>query len=84
MDAKHAGHAVRRHWEVENQLHWRLDVIFREDECRMNSGAMNMAVIKRFRMNLLTTNDNTKRGMKHRVMAAAIDDAYREKVLLSV
>ncbi|BCE01644.1 hypothetical protein TYM08_P1707 [Marinicellulosiphila megalodicopiae] len=84
VDAKHAGHAVRGHWGVENNLHWRLDVIFREDECRMNSGAMSMAVIKRFCMNLLTTKDNTKRGMKHRVMAAAIDDDYREKVLMSV
>jgi predicted transposase YbfD/YdcC len=25
---------VRRHWDVENGLHWQLDVVFREDDCR--------------------------------------------------
>lgn len=34
VDAKHAAEAVRGHWECENKLHWRLDVIFREDDCR--------------------------------------------------
>ena len=26
-------YSVRRHWSIENQLHWNLDVIFREDDC---------------------------------------------------
>ncbi len=83
IDAARAANAVRSHWEVENKLHWRLDVIFREDEYRAASSAMTMAVIKRFCMNLLKLNDTSKRRMKHRVMAAAIDDDYRTKVLLS-
>lgn len=72
---------VRGHWECENKLHWRLDVIFREDEYRQNTGAMTIALIKRFCMNLLTTKDQSKRRMKHKVMAAAIDDEYRASVL---
>ena len=37
---------VRAHWGVENRLHWRLDVIFDEDQCRMRSGngPQNMAL----------------------------------------
>lgn len=29
---------VRRHWAIENQLHWRRDVILREDASRVRSG----------------------------------------------
>ena len=31
-DVESFGRAVRSHWRVENELHWRLDVTFREDE----------------------------------------------------
>ena len=31
-DAKRIAHAVRSHWEVENRLHWCLDVQFNEDQ----------------------------------------------------
>ncbi len=81
IDAKHAAEAVRGHWECENKLHWRLDVIFKEDDYRQNTGAITMALLKRFCMNLLTTKDKSKRRMKHKVMAAAIDDGYRAQML---
>jgi len=29
--------AVRRHWSVENERHWLLDVSFREDDSRIRS-----------------------------------------------
>ena len=74
---------IRSHWGVENNLHWQLDVTFKEDQCLLASGAVAMAVIKRFCMNLLKLKDTSKRRMKHRVMAAAIDDDYRTKILLS-
>ena len=37
-DAKRFAHAVRGHWSVENRLHWRLNVVFREDESRLRKG----------------------------------------------
>ena len=36
-DAKQIGHAVRSHWGVENGLHWVMDMVFRDDECRIRS-----------------------------------------------
>lgn len=83
INARHAAEAIRGHWEVENNLHWRLDVIFKEDAYRSNNCGLNMGIIKRFCMNLLTLNDTSKRRMKHKVMASAIDDDYRAKILLN-
>lgn len=33
-DVSEFSDAVRKHWSIENQLHWNLDVIFREDDAR--------------------------------------------------
>jgi len=47
--------AVRGHWCIENSLHWRLDVIFREDESRTRRGnsAANLAVLRHIAFNAL-------------------------------
>lgn len=44
---------VRRHWDVENGLHWQLDVVFREDDCRTRKdhGPENLALLRRFCLN---------------------------------
>ena len=38
-DAEKFGHYVRAHWGVENNLHWRLDMAFDEDHCRIRQGS---------------------------------------------
>jgi len=58
-------------------------MVFKEDDYRSHSAALVMATIKRFCMNLLSSNDPGKRRMKHKVMATAIDDNYRAKVLIA-
>ena len=47
--------AVRSHWGIENRLHWRLDVTFREDESRIRRGDAphNLGVIRHVATNLL-------------------------------
>lgn len=37
-DPERAQRCVRAHWGIENSLHWTLDVVFREDECRVRTG----------------------------------------------
>lgn len=53
---------VRGHWAVENQLHWCLDVCFREDACRVRKGhgPENLARIRRLAKNLLRANPPEK------------------------
>lgn len=82
IDASKAAKATRSHWGVENSLHWRLDVVFNDDACTLHSGygAINMGIIKRYCMNLLSQ-DKTVKRMKSKVVAAAVDDLFREKVL---
>jgi len=51
--------AVRGHWRIENQLHWVLDVVFKDDQSRLRKGhgAKNMAVVRHFAINLARTAD---------------------------
>ena len=46
---------IRNHWQIENNLHWFMDVTFRQDECRIRTGdaAANFAKIKPAAVNLL-------------------------------
>ena len=46
---------MRGHWGIENNLHWQLDVSFREDECRVrrDHAPANLSVIRRFALGLL-------------------------------
>ena len=41
--------AVRKHWSIENQLHWNLDVIFHEDAAKARKGnsPLNMNVLRK-------------------------------------
>lgn len=53
--ASHLLPAIRAHWQVENALHWCLDVIFREDDSRLRRGhaAQNFAILRRLALSWL-------------------------------
>jgi predicted transposase YbfD/YdcC len=82
-DPKLWADAVRAHWAIENTLHWRLDVAFREDESRARKGHAddNLAVLRHIALNLLTQEKSNKRGTQTKRRRAGWDDAYRLKVL---
>jgi predicted transposase YbfD/YdcC len=82
-DARRLGAAVRRHWAIENRLHWALDVAFREDDCRVRQGhaAENFAVLRRIALNLLRQDQTVKAGLKAKRLKAGWDQSYLQHLL---
>ena len=73
---------IRRHWQIENGQHWILDVVFREDDSRVRTGdgPCNMALFRRFALNLAKCSPS-KDSMKGKLKRAAWDDEFRSKLL---
>lgn len=77
---------IRNHWHIENGLHWRLDVVLREDlsRVRVDHGPENFAVLRRFALNLLKRETTHKHGIQAKRLKAAWDANYLLKVLEAV
>ena len=75
--ANQIGPMIRGHWMIENGLHWVLDMIFRDDECRVrtDNAPANFAIIKHIAYNLMRT-AATKNSMRLRRKVAAWDDKF--------
>jgi len=75
--------AVRKHWNIEINLHWSLDVSFREDLNRVRIGhaAENLAIVRRIALNLLKQEQTHKRGISCRRKRAGWDNQYLMQVL---
>jgi predicted transposase YbfD/YdcC len=76
-DAERMAQAVRAHWGVENKLHWRLDMSFREDESRLRTGhaAENFSRVRRIVINQLK-HDPRKISLKAKRYRCSIDRQY--------
>jgi len=76
-DAQRQGEAIRSHWGVENSHHWVLDMVFRDDECRIRkaNAPANFATIKHIASNLMRRSA-AKHSMRVKRRLAAWDDAY--------
>ena len=83
ISAQEFAEAVRGHWSIENNLHWQLDVSFREDECRVSRdhAPANLSVIRRFALGLLKRETTCRKGIEIKRTKCAANDDYREKVL---
>ena len=55
MPAEELLATVRRHWSIENGLHWQLDVLLGEDQIRgrKNNSPANHAILRRLALNVL-------------------------------
>jgi len=76
------GQALRHHWGIENNLHWQLDVSFREDENRVSKRheAENLAVLRKLALVLLKQQPG-KESIACKRLAAALDTAFLEEVI---
>jgi predicted transposase YbfD/YdcC len=71
------GPLVRDHWAVENSLHWVLDMVFRDDECRLRTdhAPANFTTLKHMALNLFRR-AKTKDSIRLRRKVAAWDDEF--------
>lgn len=74
--------AVRGHWSIENQLHWVLDMVFREDEsrARIKNLAANLVTLKHISFNILKKLD-IKPSIRVRRKLAGWDNDFMLDVL---
>jgi predicted transposase YbfD/YdcC len=80
--AAQVGLIVRDHWAVENSLHWVMDMIFRDDECRVRTdhAPANFTTIKHMALNLLRRAPG-KDSLRLRRKVAAWDDDFLAAIL---
>ncbi len=76
-DAEALGTAIRSHWSIENGLHWVMDMVFRDDECRIrkNHAPANFATVKHMASNLLRRAPG-KDSLRVKRRVAAWDDDF--------
>lgn len=75
--------AVEQHWHIEINLHWSLDVSFKEDhsQVRIGNAAQNLALIRRIALNLLKQETSKKVGITCKRKACGWSHQYLLKVL---
>ena len=83
LSAGEALHAVRKHWLIEIQLHWVLDVAFDEDRCRArkDNAAENLATTRQLTLNLSKRATSIKGGIKNKRKNCGWDVNYMIQVL---
>ncbi|WP_026187636.1 ISAs1 family transposase [Ensifer sp. BR816] len=78
LTPKQALAITRAHWQVENGLHWMLDVHLHEDlsRARKDNAPANLAIITRIARNILQRIDVDKTPISHRIKKCAWNDDY--------
>jgi len=77
MLAHAIGPIIRSHWAVENSLHWVMDMVFRDDECRIRTdhAPANFTTIRHIAQNLLRKAPG-KDSLRLKRKVAAWDDEF--------
>jgi predicted transposase YbfD/YdcC len=69
---------IRQHWDIENKLHWSLDVTFNEDHSRIRKdyAAENMASLRRVALNLLRQERGQQISLRQKRLLCSLDESY--------
>jgi len=83
LNAEAFAKAVRQHWNIENPLHWSLDMTFREDQsrARTRNAAQNLATLRRLALNLLKLDASRNISVRQKRMLSALDSDYLKALL---
>lgn len=82
-DAQLINNSVRSHWAIENNLHWNLDIIFKEDGQlkRKGNSVENFNMMTKVALNLLDNEKSAKKSKPMKRFKASLDDNYRELIM---
>lgn len=82
-DAGILNNSIRSHWAIENNLHWNLDVIFKEDhQNKRNQTAIeNSNLIAKFAITMLDQEKTCSKSKNRKRQKAFASDTYRELIL---
>lgn len=83
MTAEQLMKAKRSHWQIENSLHWVLDMQFREDEsrARKDNSAENLNVLRHMAYNTLKSETSLKGSFSDKQFRCLLDEAYLNKIV---
>lgn len=75
----------RNHWSIENNLHWVLDMAFREDEsrARKDCSAENFNVIRQIAFNILKGESSFKGSFTDKQFKCLLDNSYLNKIVFN-
>ena len=67
---------IRQHWDIENKLHWSLDVTFNEDRCRSRKdhAAENMVALRHVALNLLRQEPSRRLSLRQKRLLCSLDE----------
>ena len=77
---------IRGHWSIENQLHWMLDVVFKEDSARAkkDNSPLNLNVIRKIALSVLNTIKINRLSVRKKMMKATRDPDFLSRLLFQM
>ena len=83
--AQVAAALIRGHWQVENSLHWSLDVVMNDDQhrARKDNAPANFAALRRIALNIIKANTD-KGSNRAKFKRAGWSDEFLKKLLKGI
>ena len=78
--------SIRHHWNVENKLHWVMDVDFEEDACRVRTdhAPENFALLRQIAHNLIKKESSKKVSVRRKINKAGWDNDFLARILAGI
>ena len=85
MSAKDAARYVQSHWGIENRLHWSLDMVFHEDDCKIHTdnAPQNLSVLRKMAKVILQNDTSRKISIRRKSNIALMDNDYAFHLLFT-
>lgn len=85
LNAKRILEVKRSHWAIENELHWHLDITFKEDESQVyiKNAVENLNIMRKFTLRMMKNETKRKESMRIKRKMCSWDIGYAYKVIKS-